>query len=202
MLPVWLLALGHVALLLFSECTFVETRYSDVEIVATDLEGNQLPNVRVEFYEPGSGALLHKADTAKARVLYGQYRIRIYVGGFHAAWRDVNIDQQTLLVRADLEFWGMGCPTAPADIGGLIVGTAGRGELWVKAVPLRGVGGGEARVAKTGHFLISGLNHTTYLLTVLEEETVLHQQVVKTFPIGPSGANKLVITLDKTAAQK
>ncbi|MBN9661655.1 MAG: hypothetical protein J0H49_25895 [Acidobacteria bacterium] len=202
MLQTWLLALGNVALLLFGECTFVETRYSDVEIIATDLEGNQLPNVRVEFYAPESGALRQKADSAKARVLYGEYWMRIYVGGFHAAWRDVNINQQTLLVRADLEFRGEGCPTEHADIGGRIVDTAGRGELWVKAVPLRGVGGGEARVANTGHFLISGLNHTTYLLTVLEDEKVLHQQVVKTFPIGPSGVKRLVIALDNPAGQK
>lgn len=189
------------ALLLFGDCTFVETRYSDVEIIATDLEGRPLSNVQVEFYSPESDTLLQKADSAKARVLYGAYRLRIYVGGFHAAWRDVNINQQTLLVRADLEFRGLGCPTQPADIGGRIVGIAGRGELWVKAVPLRGVGGGESRVANTGHFLISGLNHTTYLLTVMEDEKVLHQQVVKTFPIGPSGVKRLAITLDSGRPQ-
>jgi hypothetical protein len=202
MLPAWLLALGHVALLLFGECTFVETRYSDVEIIATGPLGEPLSNVQVEFYAPESGALRQKADSAKARVLYGEYRMRIRAGGFYPAWRDVNIDQQTLLVRVDLEVPALGCRNPPVDIGGLIVGTAGRGELWVKAVPLRGVGGGEARVANTGHFLISGLNHTTYLLTVLEEQTVLHQQVVKTFPNGPSGANKLVITLDQTGGRK
>ncbi|MGC4056311.1 MAG: hypothetical protein QM757_46515 [Paludibaculum sp.] len=199
MLQNCLFAFIHAAILLFGECTFVETRKSDVEIIATDPLGYRLPVVQVEFYAPESGVLLQKVDSAKARVLYGEYRIRIHAGGAPPAWRLVNIDQETLLIRADFEISSLGCPNPPADIGGRIVGDGSKRELWVKAVPLRGVGGGEARVADTGHFLISGLNRSTYLLLVVDGETVVRQQVVKTFPIGPSGANKLVISLGKSS---
>ncbi|MGJ5820788.1 hypothetical protein [Paludibaculum fermentans] len=202
MLHNWLFALGHAALLLFGECVYIETRYSDVEIIATDLEGVRLSNVEVEFYEPESGALRQKSNSVVTRVLYGKYHLRIYSGGFHSAWREVNIDQQTLRVRVDLEFRDQGCLTTHADIGGRVVRDGRQGELWVKVVPLRGVGGGEARVAETGHFLISGLNHTTYLLTVMQDETVLHQQVVKTFPDEGKRAAKLVIALDNAARRQ
>ncbi|QOY87510.1 hypothetical protein [Paludibaculum fermentans] len=197
MLQHWLFALGNAALLLFGECTFVETRLSDVEIIATDLLGNRLSNVQVEFYAPDSGAPLQKVNSANVRVLYGEYRVRVSSGGYRSAWREVNIDQQALLVRVDLEVSSLGCPTQPADIGGRVVRNGRAGELWVKAVPLRGVGGGEWRVADTGHFLISGLTHSAYLLIVMQGETVLHQQVVKTFPGQTPGANRLIIALDE-----
>jgi len=69
-----------------------------------------------------------------------------------------------------------------------------RGELWVKAVAVRGIDGGEARVSGSGYFLISGLEYSTYVVMVMQGESVLHEQVVKTYPIG-SSSSKLEIEL-------
>ncbi len=51
-------------------------------------------------------------------------------------------------------------------------------ELWVKLVPLRGVGGAEVRVNREGSFLATGLDDGNYLLLVLDGKTVVHMESV------------------------
>ena len=52
----------------------------------------------------------------------------------------------------------------------------------MKDTPIRGVGGGEARVANGGNFLISGLDYSAYIVAVMDGESILQQQIVKTYP--------------------
>jgi hypothetical protein len=54
----------------------------------------------------------------------------------------------------------------------------------VKVVTLRGVDGAEARVSKSGSFLISGLPDAAYLLTLMQGEAILYQSAVKAYPAG------------------
>jgi len=91
--------------------------------------------------------------------------------------------------------WINGCPP-PAEIGGRIKRSDTTKELWVKATPVRGIGGGEARVASGGYFLISGLDDSAYIVAVMDGESILHQQIVKTYPVG-SGSTKLDIDLSQ-----
>jgi hypothetical protein len=57
---------------------------------------------------------------------------------------------------------------------------------------VRGTGGGEARVSDSGYFLISGLEYSTYLVIVMRGESVLHQQVIWSYPVG-TDTSKLLI---------
>ena len=67
-------------------------------------------------------------------------------------------------MRIDLAVGHVGCPDPPAEIGGRVRRNGDAEELWVKAIPVRGVRGSEARVNSGGYFLISGLEHTSYLV--------------------------------------
>lgn len=44
-------------------------------------------------------------------------------------------------------------------------------------------GGSEVRVDRTGDFVIGGLEDSSYLVVVMQDESVVHQQVVKTYPV-------------------
>ena len=67
-------------------------------------------------------------------------------------------------MRIELAVGRIGCPDPPAEIGGRVRRNGDAEELWVKAIPVRGVRGSEARVNSGGYFLISGLEHTSYLV--------------------------------------
>ncbi len=66
--------------------------------------------------------------------------------GFESNSRMVRISQPQTATQIELIPASMGCPPPFADIGGRIARGSGTGELWVKAIPIRGIGGGEARV--------------------------------------------------------
>ena len=89
---------------------------------------------------------------------------------------------------------GDGSAPPPASIGGKINLDGSKGDLWVKVIPLRGSGGGEARVSPSGYFLVSGLERTTYVVVVMQREIVLHHQVVKSYPVG-TDTSKLSINI-------
>jgi len=182
------------AVLLLGECIErPETRQSKLEVIATDLTGAQIPDVEVELTPLSNGGSIVKTNWRGARVLYGEYQLRVYARGFAHARRGIRIYQPETVVRIELQVGSIGCPPPPAEIGGLVKHD-NRGELWVKAVAVRGIDGGEARVSGSGYFLISGLEYSTYVVMVMQGESVLHEQVVKTYPIG-SSSSKLEIEL-------
>jgi hypothetical protein len=182
------------ALLLLGECIHVpETRHGRLEVIASDLTGAPISNVKVELTPMGGGKTIKSNSTI--RVLYGGYEMRAYARGFASARRELRIGQPDTIVRVELAVGSIGCPDPPRQIGGRIRRNDTSGELWVKAVPIRGVVGGEGRVDNSGYFLISGLEVSTYLVIVMHGETVLHQEVVKTFPVGSSRSSELDIDL-------
>jgi hypothetical protein len=185
------------AVLVFGgECSVgPETRHSSIEVIATDLTGARIPGVQVEFIPQRPAGEVIKSRIRSARILYGDYQVRVHATGFSDAHREVRVYQPRITVRIELQAGHIACPSPPADISGRIKGADEAGELWVKAVPLRGVGGGEALVSPSGYFLIAGLEYTDYLVFVLQGDKILHQEVVKTYPIGQSNASKLAIDI-------
>jgi hypothetical protein len=97
-------------------------------------------------------------------------------------------------VRVELPLGTIACPELPASIGGKINLDGSKGDVWVKVIPLRGDGGGEARVSRSGYFMVSGLELSTYVVVVIQGEVVLHHQVVKTYPVG-TDTSKLSINI-------
>jgi hypothetical protein len=79
------------------------------------------------------------------------------------------------------------------SVGGSIKGRSDDQELWVKATPIRGAGGGETRVGRHGTFLIDGLDGGSYLLTVLDDTSVIHSETLSI-----SGSKSIVVDLSKS----
>lgn len=190
-----LFALSGTALLLSGECSHVEIRSGKVEVVATNLAGERLSEVEVEVFTLDR-VLPVRADSAGMNVKYGEYLLRVKALGYASAWRRVNVYQPVARIQVELVLGHLGCQPEPADIAGRIKRDSGeRGELWVKAVPVRGLGGAEARVDESGRFIISGLPQSTFLVIVMDAERIAHQQVVKTYPVGSKPTSALLIDL-------
>lgn len=170
-------------LLLMGECVSKpETRHGTVEVVATDFTGEPVAVDEVEVF--ASREQVIKTPSSKLRLRYGSYQLRVHTRGFKYAWRHVVVDQADMVVRVELVV-GEECPVPPARISGRILRKEAGGELWVKAMLVRGIGGSEAHVSKSGDFLIGGLEKSSYLVVVMQGEVVLHQEVVHTIPGWP-----------------
>jgi hypothetical protein len=182
------------SLLLAGECVDVrEAQYGTVDFIANDLTGARIKSFEVEVFAGPGESVEAGVRSGPARLRYGTYRVRLHAPGFASRWLDLRLHQRHMTVRAELPIGSLGCAPPPAWIGGTVK-RDGTGELWIKAIPVRGAGGGEALVSEPGYFLISGLEHTAYILLVMQGETVLHQQVVRTYPAG-TDTSKLMIDL-------
>ena len=182
--------------MLMAECLpGPETREAVLDVVATDLTGERIYDIEVELFDVTGRVAEITAKSTRVRARYGDYRLRVYSPGFHSAWRDIRIYQPEKVVQIELRHGAIGCPDPPAEIGGRVLQRGKSSELWVKAVPIRGTGGGEARVSEYGYFLIGGLERSTYLVVVLRGERPVFQQVVKTYP-GDASKSNLTIKLD------
>lgn len=159
--------------------------------------GNALRGAEVEVLPGGIGQSPRKLDPSNSRLEYGDYRVRVSASGFASMSQDLRVSQPDLTYRFELQPGAVGCPFLPADIAGRVERNGHTGELWVKAVALRGIESSETRVSEGGFFLISGLRYTTYLLLIVEGDNVVHQQVVKSFPVGGSKSSSLSINLPK-----
>ena len=170
-------------MLLRAECVSVpEKREGTLDVIVTDLTGRNIDGAEMELFAGEKRVAAVKSN--RVPLQYGDYRLRVSATGFGSQWRDVRIAQQNTVVRVDLPLGHIGCAPAPATIGGKITVDGSASDVWVKVVPLRGTGGGEARVSPLGYFVVSGLAHSTYLLLVTRGESVLHHQIVKTYPMG------------------
>ncbi|MDX2181109.1 MAG: hypothetical protein SFV18_16055 [Bryobacteraceae bacterium] len=155
-----------------------EHRTGIVEVFAFDATGARLPNVRAALYSGKD--LVASMNKGLIRVPYGRYRLRVEELGF--AFREVELAvlQQELTVRVELKIGTLGCASEPRSISGRISGLTRETEVWVKAVPLRGVGGFETRATPRGFYLLAGLEESDYVVMVVAEKAVLAQQVVST----------------------
>ena len=170
---------GLYATLLVGECISVpEKRVGNLEVVATDITGQKLSSARIELFPGESRIAAVESSSAKTRVPYGGYRLRVHAPGFASQWQDIRISQPDTVVRVELQI-GTECGIDTASIGGKIRFDASRGDVWVKVTPLRGTGGGEAHVSRTGAFTVAGLQTGTYVVLVLQGDLVAHHQIVR-----------------------
>lgn len=166
-------------LLLFAECiTVPEVRHGQLEVVAVDLTGHKVNVEEVDvFYVDGTRIMSVTKGKRLPKLRYGTYRLRVRSSGFSSSWAEVNIAQPHTVARTHLEV-SFECDTPRTELSGRIKGHQAGGELWVKAIPLRGLGGYETRAEPNGRFQISGLSQVPYVLLVVENDKVVHQQIV------------------------
>jgi len=174
----FLVLFSAAAVLVFGECVQApETRKSLLQVAAFDPTGAPLPDVEIELTAVGGDEIV-RMQAKEARVLYGDHQLRVHARGFRSVTREIHVQQPEMQVRVELEV-ALECPSPPAEIRGRVKRNGAERDLWVKAIPVRGAGGSESRVTKSGYFLIAGLKASTYIVLVMDGEQVVHQQVVQ-----------------------
>ena len=163
------------ALLCSGECIQVGPRqFGRVDVSAYSMLGERLSPLDIDLIEVGT----HKSMKSKlkgavaTKLPYGTYVLRVSAPGFRRAEREFRLDQPESSVRIQLSV-AVECGGVAQVRGGIHPASADR-ELWVKLVPLRGVGGSEARVGRDGSFLVGGLEDGQYLFLVVDGTAIVH----------------------------
>ncbi len=174
----WLTLLSIVCLCA-GEC--VDNRpqqFATVEVYPHMIVG-QLQDAFIDLIEVGSRKSFRsnfRGSTA-LRIPYGEYILRVQAPGFKHVERNLRVLQPVVTVRT-MSRVASECFEHPS-IEGTIQSIPDVSRLWVKAVTLHGVEGGEAPVRSGGQFLIAGLDIDRYVLLVLDGAKVLHTRVVE-----------------------
>jgi hypothetical protein len=142
-----------VALLCSGECVQVgPQQFGRVEVSAFSIPGERLSTLDIDLLEVGTHksfkSLLKGAVAAK--IPYGTYLVRVSVPGFRRSEREIHLNQPEVLVRMQLSV-SIECGGF-AEIRGSIHSAPADHELWVKVVPLQGVGGLRLASAETDLF--------------------------------------------------
>jgi len=181
------------ALLCSGECVQVgPPQFGRVEVSAFSLLGERLPNLGIDLIEVGTQKSLksHVHGAVATKVPYGTYVLRVSASGFRSVQRELRLNQPEILVRIQLPV-SIECGGF-AEIGGAIYPAPEDRELWLKLVPLRGVGGAEVRVSRDGSFLASGLDDGQYLLLVVDGKAIIHTE-----SLGVPRSSRLNVDLEK-----
>jgi hypothetical protein len=171
-----LLLMLSVAWLCSGECVQVgPPQFGRVEVSAFSILGERLPILGIDLIEFGTHkSLKSRLNGAVAtKVPYGTYLVRVSAPGFRRSEREIHLDQPEVLVRMQLAV-AVECSSSFAEIRGILRHAPPDRELWVKLVPLQGVGGAEVRISQNGSFLAGGLDEGQYLLLVLDGKAVVH----------------------------
>jgi hypothetical protein len=174
-----LLLILSAAMICSGDCVQIPfPQFGRVEISAYSTLGERLSRLDIDLIEVQTHKSLKSQlnGAVAAKLPYGTYTVRVSAPGFRRSERELRLDQPESSVRMQL--------SVAIECGGL---AEARGrvrpapldrELWVKLVPLRGVGGAETRVSRTGSFLAGGLDDGQYLLLVVDGTTIVHTQIV------------------------
>lgn len=158
----------------FNSCSEpLPTEFGSVEVLAVNFRGEPVPGAKAEL-------LRGKERFGLEKVGYGRYRLEVAASGLFFAGREITVAQQRTVLRVVMSF-GMGCMDPFRAIRGEVAGMRKGEELWVKAVPVCGVGGEEVRVDGGGTFVIPGLPAGEYLVLVLRGTQVAGTAVARTF---------------------
>jgi hypothetical protein len=165
------------ALLCSGECVQVgPQKFGRVEVLAFSILGDRLPTLGIDLIELGTQKKYQVPvpEGVAKKIPYGTYTLRVSAPGFRSVSRELRLDQPEALVRIQLSV-SVECGGF-AEIGGHVQPVPRDRELWVKLVPLRGIGGAEVRVSRDGSFLASGLDDGQYLLLVVDGRAVVHTE--------------------------
>lgn len=157
----------------FNSCSeLLPAQFGEVEVRVVNLRGELIPGATAGLFRGRERFGLEKVG-------YGRYRLEVETTGFFGT-REITVAQQRTVVRIVAEL-GMSCLDERRPIRGVVDGMRKGEELWVKAVPVYGVGGAEVRVDGGGTFIIPGLVAGEYLVLVLRGTNVAGTAVVRTF---------------------
>jgi hypothetical protein len=158
----------------FNSCLeLLPTEFGAVEVRAVNFRGEPIEGAKAALFRGRERFDMEKVG-------YGRYRLEVESSGYFFASREITVAQQRTELRVVMSF-GMACIDPFRPIRGVVEGMRKGEELWVKAVPVYGVGGEEVRVDGGGTFVIPGLAAGEYLVLVLRGKQVAGTAVVRTF---------------------
>jgi hypothetical protein len=170
-----LLLILSVALVCSGECVQVGPRqFGRVEVLAFSMLGERLPTLDIDLIEVGTHkSLKSRLNGAVApKIPYGTYLVRVSAPGFRRSEHEIRLDQPEILVRIQLSV-AIECGGF-SEVRGSIHPAPMDRDLWVKLVPLRGVGGAEIRITQDGSFLAGGIDEGEYLFLVVAGKAIVH----------------------------
>ena len=174
----------------------VEPRqFGRVNFEAFSFLGERLPNVSIDLVEVGGPQSLKRNinGTTATKVPFGLYEARVWSPGFKSARREFRLNDSEISIRVQLAL-SMECSVLH-ELGGVVGPLPSSRQLWVKVVPLQGVGSSEVPVNRSGYFRFSGLDDGQYLLLVVDEKEVVHTTTMTV----PSAMSNMKIVLAKRA---
>lgn len=162
------------------ECHQVpEQKFGSIVAMAFDGLGHPTPSVELQLINPTTQEVQESSRRGRIdSVLYGRHEIRILAPGFRSETLLIDLAQPELAVRAQLAI-SLECPSKASTLSGSISPPPQGRELWVKAVPLRGVGGSETLITPRGFYSISGLKPGEHMIAVLHGKSVIYTKVIE-----------------------
>ena len=158
----------------FNSCSeLLPTEFGAVEVQAVNFRGEPIEGATAALFRGRERFDMEKVG-------YGRYRLEVRAPGYFAAPREITVGHQRTELRVVMSF-GMACMDPFRPIRGVVEGIRKGEELWVKAVPVCGLGGEEVRVDGGGTFVIPGLAAGEYLVLVMRGTAVAGTAVVRTF---------------------
>jgi hypothetical protein len=129
------------------ECIEVpEHKFGSIVATAFTSFGDPIPTLELQLINRATREV--QEGTRRGRidgVPFGRHEIRIGAPGFRSETLLIDLAQTELLVRAQLEI-ALECPSKASTLSGSVSPRPQHRELWLKAVPLRGVGGSETPI--------------------------------------------------------
>lgn len=183
-----------------AECIQIgEPQSGELEVTALDSVGSPIANLAIQV--EGFERRYIRAGENRVRLPYGRHRVSVSAPGFEGHKADVDVYTPSVTLRVELRVGSLGCPPGPALIGGVVQGLTHDVEAWVKMVALRGSDCREARIERSGKFLLASRSYSDYLLVVVQGKRVLHSRVIHTDPMS-AGALDLSIDLRPSGERK
>ena len=186
------------ALLCSGECVTIPSgpvRNGDINVAAWSFTGERIPGVSIRLDQRQFESRVHGSIVKD--LPYGTWRIRIAAPGFNGVERVVHLDRPEVSVRTQLQV-AEECGHPEPQISGTVTPPPSGRDLWVKVVPLRGIGDEEARVDPDGEFHVAARMNGDYFLLLADDKHVIYSRMLPAV----AGSMQIKIGLEKPAARQ
>jgi hypothetical protein len=177
----WALAILLTVKALATSCHTVEDEKFgnlDIEILAPDAKPDR--DARVQLFT-ASGRSIPLVGRKATRIPYGSYAIQISPPGTRTVSKTLTVAQPEVHFRYVSPYLRFPCDVPKTGISGKVERNGLSDELWVKAIPARGLNVTESKVGPYGYFQVSGLDEGSTVLLVLRGDEVLATTTVRDF---------------------
>jgi hypothetical protein len=117
-------------------------------------------------------------DLKFEKLPFGLYEVRLQGLGFSTALEMVGVYQPHIEFRIALPLWGMHLDERPRVSGTVTLAEGGKGEMWIRLMPLYSGQLIQATIDQSGRFDVAGMPPGRYLLAIFQGSDLLHVESV------------------------